>query len=69
LVVWYEIVIKVEWQIAFWDLVLHHHGVWNLLNDGTGHLLEELLILGFIVSCVPVMLFAVLARLYNENNV
>ena len=67
--IWNQVVVKVEWKILLGDLVFHYHCIWNSIYDAGSNLLEELKILGFIVTGVPTMLLTVLAKLDHKDDV
>jgi hypothetical protein len=67
-VVWNEVIIKIKWKILFRNLIFHDHGVWDLFDDGGSYPLKELLVLGFIMSRIPMVLLAILAGFNHENN-
>ena len=62
-----EVIVDVIIKILFWDLIFHNHSTWNTINNALSDFLEKLLILGFIVPCVPSVLLAILASFYYEN--
>jgi hypothetical protein len=66
--VWDEIIVKVIWKIVPWNLILHHHGIRNSIDNCSCNFLKEFFIFSFVKSCVPCMLFAVLAGFNNKND-
>ena len=63
IIVRHKVVIEVVVDVTLGDLVLHDHGVRDAVDDAGSDLLEELDVLGLVVSCVPPVLVAVLAAL------
>ena len=65
-IVWNKIIINIIWKIWFWNLIFHNDSIRNSSHESLGCLLEESLILCFIVTNVPSMLLAVLATFNNK---
>lgn len=61
-----QVVVKVEVKVRLWNLVLHHDGVGNPVDDGSGLPLEKFDVLGLIVASAPSMFLAVLATFDHE---
>lgn len=69
ILIWHEVVVKVERKVLLRDLVFHDHSIWNSIDDACSKLLEKFEVLGLIMAGVPAMLFAVLTELDNKDNV
>jgi len=69
IIIWDKIVVKIEWQVFSWDLIFHHHSIWDSFDNCCGYFLEEFDIFGFIMASIPMMLFAILTRLDNKISV
>ena len=68
ILIWNQIIVKIEMQVLFRNLILHNHSIWNSFDYSSGNFLEKFDIFSFIVASIPVMLFAILTRFYNKIN-
>lgn len=66
--IWNQIVVKIEWQVGLGDLVLHDDGIWDSIDDSSGDSLEEIVVLGLIMTSMPSVLMTVLSAFNNEYN-
>ena len=67
-IVWNKIIVHIIWKIWFWNLIFHNDSIRNSSHERLGYLLEEFLILWFIVANVPQMFLAILARFNNKYD-
>jgi hypothetical protein len=65
----HQVVVDIEWKILLRDLILHDHGVGDSINDASSNFLEKLKVLGLVMAGVPAVLFAVLTKLDNKNDI